>query len=84
MHVCVAVILGKRDELLATDKQFELAEACPRVKSLGLSNRILTGYHWPVSGYQECFGSQVLPASGLLLSDSGLFGWVGQQSVEQP
>lgn len=26
VHVCVAVILGKRDELLATDKQFELAE----------------------------------------------------------
>ena len=31
VHVCVAVILGKRDELLATDKQFELAEAGPRV-----------------------------------------------------
>ncbi|CAE7668932.1 TBC1D13, partial [Symbiodinium pilosum] len=31
VHVCVAVILGKREELLATDKQFELAEACHEI-----------------------------------------------------
>ena len=84
MHVCVAVILGKRDELLATDKQFELAEACSRVKSLGLGTRILTGYHWPVSGYQECFGSQVLPGFCCQIRGSLAGALVGPQNVEQP
>ena len=43
MHVCVAVILGKREELLATDKQFELAEVSWRV-ILGFTEKCMCMY----------------------------------------